>query len=160
LIFFKDQSTGALLWNWNFGDPVDPALNFSHLVNPVHSFSDSGTFHVQLIVENNGCFDTTTKNVSIYLNALVFVPNAFTPNDDGKNDIFLPQVTGVDETDYSLIIFDRWGREIFSSTKTTEGWDGKDKSVEAALGVYTYIIQYKEIKGIRHKLKGIVTLCR
>jgi gliding motility-associated-like protein len=160
IIYFKDQSTGALLWNWNFGDPVNPALNYSHLVNPVHSFSDSGTFHVQLIVENNGCFDTTTKDVSIYLNALVFVPNAFTPNDDGKNEIFLPQVTGVDETDYSFIIFDRWGREIFSTNSTKEGWDGKDKSVEAALGVYTYIIQYKEIKGIRHKLKGIVTLCR
>ncbi len=160
IIYFKDQSTGALLWNWDFGDPAIPNLNFSNVQNPSHYYSDSGLFHVQLIVDNNGCKDTATKDVYIYLNALVFVPNAFTPNEDGNNDIFIPAISGVDETDYSFMIFDRWGKEIFSTTDVKEGWNGKNKGKELALGVYTYVIQYKEIKGIGHKIKGIVTLYR
>jgi gliding motility-associated-like protein len=159
-IYFKDQSVGAAIWNWDFGDPMDPVLNISHLVNPVHLFSDSGSFNVQLIVENNGCRDTVVKNVNIYLDALVFVPNAFTPNGDGVNDIFIPSISGIEEGSYSFMIFDRWGKEIFSTIDLTEGWDGRKNEKEVALGVYSYVIEYKEIMGITHKIKGIVALIR
>jgi gliding motility-associated-like protein len=159
-IFFKDQSVGAAIWNWNFGDPIDPATNISHLINPMHLYSDSGNFHVQLIVENNGCRDTAEKDVNIYLDALIFIPNAFTPNGDGTNDIFIPMISGVDESYYSFIIFDRWGKEVFNTNDMTKGWDGKIKDKDVSLGVYTYIVEYKEIKGLKHKVKGIVTLIR
>ncbi|MEI6852323.1 MAG: PKD domain-containing protein [Bacteroidota bacterium] len=160
LIFFKDQSTGALLWNWSFGDPVIPSLNVSTLQNPSHSYSDSGLFHVQLIVDNNGCKDTANKDVYIYLNALVFVPNAFTPNEDGKNDIFIPAISGVDESDYSFVIYDRWGKEMFSTHDVAQGWNGKNNGKDVAQGVFTYVIDYTEIKGVGHKIKGLVTLYR
>jgi gliding motility-associated-like protein len=160
LIFFKDQSTGALLWDWSFGDPVIPSLNVSTLQNPSHSYSDSGLFHVQLIVDNNGCKDTANKDVNIYLNALVFVPNAFTPNEDGKNDIFIPAISGVDESDYSFVIYDRWGKEMFSTHDVAQGWNGKNNGKDVAQGVFTWVIDYTEIRGVSHKIKGLVTLYR
>jgi gliding motility-associated-like protein len=160
LIYFKDLSICASIWNWNFDDPSSSLLNNSHLTNPVHSFSDSGTYHVQLIVENNGCFDTVSKHVIIYLDALLFVPNAFTPNDDGVNDIFIPQITGVEDGSYFFIVFDRWGKEVFETSDVKQGWDGKYKGNDVSVGVFSYLIEYKEIKGIKHKTKGIITLVR
>jgi gliding motility-associated-like protein len=159
-IYFKDQSAGVAVWNWDFGDPSDPALNISHLINPVHLFSDSGSYQVQLIVENNGCRDTTVKNVHIYLDALIFVPNAFTPNGDGINDIFIPAISGVEENSYSFMIFDRWGKEIFNTIDLSEGWNGRNNEKEVALGVYSYVIEYREILGMTHKIKGKVALIR
>jgi gliding motility-associated-like protein len=160
-ITFIDQSIGANSWQWNFGDPASGSTNESILLNPMHLYSDSGAYTVVLVVEsNNNCSDTAERLVNIYPEALVFIPNAFTPNDDGLNDVFKPSTNGIDREKYQFTIYDRWGRMFFFTKNPDEGWDGSINGKEAAQGVFTYVVSYSEIKGTGKTLKGFVTLIR
>jgi len=72
----------------------------------------------------------------------VFVPNAFSPNDDGVNDIFLPNI-GCPISDFDFKVFDRWGRMVFSSTNQDFGWDGEFDGQPAPTNVYVYVLTFK-----------------
>lgn len=72
----------------------------------------------------------------------VFVPNAFSPNDDGVNDIFLPNIA-CPISEYDFKVFDRWGHLIFSSTNQDLGWDGQFKGQPAPATVYVYVLTFK-----------------
>ena len=160
-IHFANSSVDAQAWYWNFGDPNSTNNNTSNQLNPLHLFSDTGVYEVRLLVENGlNCADTAIKQVPIYLNQLLFVPNAFTPNSDQTNDVFKPVVSGIEKDGYSFIIFDRWGKKIFLTTDYNAGWDGLINDKQASIGIYTYKITYREIKGKTGERKGIVTLVR
>jgi gliding motility-associated-like protein len=129
--------------NWNFGDPTSGANNVSTSLNPIHQFSEIGTYQITAIVEFDCFTDTITQNITLFnctdtitpIIAFEF-PNVFTPNSDGINDFFeienLPENTEV-------IILNRWGNVVFSSSNYQNNWDGKDTSgKELADGVYTY----------------------
>lgn len=97
-----------------------------------------------------------------------FIPNAFTPNGDGKNDAFRMQYRpGCPVSNYSLRIYDRWGRMVFNTADIGQGWDGTYNNLPADLGTYMYTVQYTtlqytndaETANIRHQ-KGDVTLIR
>ena len=77
----------------------------------------------------------------INCSAELFVPNAFTPNGDLINDIFLPKGQNINK--YRLIIYDRWGSEIFESDSLEEGWDGTNAGEPCPTGVYVWIIVYE-----------------
>jgi gliding motility-associated-like protein len=140
-ISFGDQSQGATQWQWNFGDGV-PAT--SVLQNPVFTFSDTGTFTVQQIVFNAyGCSDTAYADVFIETDATLYIPNAFTPNGDGMNETFYPVGIGADETNYELLIFDRWGNLLFESTTWNEGWDGMYEGKLCQEDVYVWRLTYR-----------------
>ncbi|MCB0767821.1 MAG: gliding motility-associated C-terminal domain-containing protein, partial [Flavobacteriales bacterium] len=92
----------------------------------------------------------------------VHVPNAFTPNNDGINDIFLPVVDGPVDT-YQLDIFDRWGERIHTTTDRYEGWDGTYEGVLSQDGVYVWKLHYRALgpEGVRNEqFIGHVTLLR
>lgn len=72
----------------------------------------------------------------------LFIPSAFTPNNDGKNDIFKPGY-GDNIISYSMEIYNRWAQKIFSSNRLDKGWDGKFKGVLQPAGVYTWVIRYR-----------------
>ncbi|MEZ2442723.1 gliding motility-associated C-terminal domain-containing protein [Chitinophaga sp. RCC_12] len=87
----------------------------------------------------------------------LYVPNAFTPNGDGLNDVFrLRQPNG--QVLLEFRVFDRWGVEIFSTTNLLQGWDGTYKGQLQPVGAYVYFIRYKNIDGIEKQLKGAVNL--
>jgi gliding motility-associated-like protein len=159
-IEFFDQSLYANTWAWTFGDPNAINHDTSESKNPVHIFSDSGVYLVTLIVSNSyGCYDTATKYVNIFQEFLFYIPNAFTPNGDGTNDIFLPFGVGYSFKDYEMDIFDRWGKKIFTSKDLNTGWDGKSsKGNVFEQGIYTYLIYIKQENGIKRTFKGVVTL--
>ncbi|MBL7942451.1 MAG: gliding motility-associated C-terminal domain-containing protein [Flavobacteriales bacterium] len=93
----------------------------------------------------------------------VWVPNAFTPDNDGRNDYFLPIVNGADPEDYKLLIFDRWGIEIFESEKIDEAWIGDVLGGDyyAQDGVYIWRIELKKLSDGEEKVfTGHVTLIR
>ncbi|HOY31141.1 MAG TPA: gliding motility-associated C-terminal domain-containing protein [Bacteroidales bacterium] len=160
-IDFYDLSFGANSWYWNFNDPASFSENYSSLQNPVHMFTDTGKYRVQLIAySNHFCSDTVEKPVMIIPQTVIFVPNAFTPDKDGLNEIFKPVITGIDKTNYKFYIFDRWGKEQFFTKDLEEGWDGLSNGKKSELGVYVYIILYRNLNGKEFKLKGIVTLVR
>ena len=103
-----------------------------------------------------GClaYDEVCVNVTKEWN--VYIPNAFTPNDDDENDIFIPVGYGI--TQIKLLVFDRWGTQIFSGSDTNPGWDGKLKGKLCEQGVYVYQVEIKTMAGNTIKKVGHVTL--
>ena len=142
---------------WNFGDPASGALNTSQLGTPTHIYSSPGSYTVRCIVQINcsappdinnpigtPCFyeDTLyyTLNVVNCPNTgssnSFLVPNVITPNSDGINDLF--EVANLPENT-EVLILNRWGNVVFSSTNYQNNWDGKDTmGNELVNGVYTY----------------------
>ena len=98
---------------------------------------------------------------------ILFAPNAFTPNDDGDNEYFMPKGIGVEGDEFELYIYDRWGDLIAEvtgnfSSDLTVGWDGRaNKGPEQAqIDVYVWLIKTKDINGVRHEYVGHVSLIR
>jgi gliding motility-associated-like protein len=144
---FINQSTNAYSYLWEFGDGTT-----SLATNPVHVFPETPLDYIVTLYAYNeaGCYDTMMLAVTVYEELLFYVPNSFTPNNDGSNDIFLPIMTsGFDRKSYELIIFNRWGEEVFRSNDPDEGWDGSkfnsgSSSVEdmSQDGVYTWKVRF------------------
>lgn len=127
-------------WHWILGDG-NSVFNTTQFI---HTYENYGTYDVYLIVSNNyGCRDTVHKKINILPEFRFWVPNAFTPNGDGLNDVFLPIVYGVE--DYSLDIFDRWGEKIFSTNQIKQGWNGYYKGTLCKDDVYVWKITFKNV---------------
>jgi gliding motility-associated-like protein len=96
----------------------------------------------------------------IYQNAVITVPNGFTPDGNGLNDVF--RITANQPINqFSMRIFNRWGEEVFHSEDYTQGWDGYHRSKEQNSGVYLYIINYQDLGDGEYKvLNGNLTLIR
>lgn len=109
---------------------------------------------------DKGCYDTLSKYFYIYppIESLE-TENAFTPNGDQLNDIFLPfAIEGMQS--YRLSIFNRWGERLFSSDNVSQGWDGTHLGIEVPLGVYLYTVEGLYADGKRYLVQGQVTLLR
>lgn len=131
---FTNNSSGNPnpgIWNWTFGDGSQ-----SSSANPGYTYPVPGTYTVTLIASNAlGCKDTLKKEVQVLPEFMFYVPNTFTPNDDGKNDVFKPSGSGIMK--YEMKIFDRWGELLFMTSDFNTGWDGKTSSGKfAETGVY------------------------
>ena len=156
-IEFADQSYIAANWNWNFGDNNGSSVT----QNPVYVYGDTGTFIIQLIVSTeHQCFDTTYRRLKIFGEYTIFIPNAFTPNGDGSNDVF--QATAYDITDMELFILDRWGLKILESHSLNAAWNGRTNNTgeDCQMDVYVYKINIKDNGGKRHSYVGHVSLVR
>ncbi len=153
-VYFYDQSTGADHWWWNFGDS-----SLSVIQNPEHFYPVAGSYTVALIVESpEGCRDTTWKVLEVTDDYAIWIPNGFTPNNDGKNDAFM--VKGFGFTDFTMSIFNRWGDHIFSAADEAKGWDGTYNGADAPSDVYVYQVSIKDVFGNPHTYNGRVTLVR
>jgi gliding motility-associated-like protein len=123
---FSNKSTGAVAYTWNFS-----GLGESNEENPTFLFPNdrSNNFFVCLEAINSyGCRDTSCRYVYMETDYIVFAPNAFTPDDDGDNDFWLPVIRGFDTNGYELSIFNRWGKRVFYSENPTEPWTGSVES--------------------------------
>jgi gliding motility-associated-like protein len=158
-ISFTNTSIGANEYLWNFA-----GLGTSDEVNPSFSFpqENGGLYNVCLAVTSeHGCMDTVCHLVEILDEFLLYVPNAFTPNGDGTNDIFLPVIQGEEPDSYVLLVFNRWGEVIFQSNNKNIGWDGTHNGQKAKEDVYVWKIQAKKLLNEEVKEKvGHVTLLR
>jgi len=160
-ITFYDNSIGATSWDWNFGDAANSQNNNSTLQNPEHTYDVIGNYCITLIVNNDHkCSDTTVKCMNLFPESTFFVPNAFSPNGDGKNDDFYGK--GENIINYEMFIYDRWGDEIFYSDNMNKHWDGKaNKGKDVAQqDIYIYLINIIDINGQKHKLRGTVALLK
>jgi gliding motility-associated-like protein len=155
---FIDQSTNPNQWSWNFGDEATDSIQ-----NPVHMYQDTGKYVVQLIVTSiDGCIDDTTVIIQIDPDHVIYVPNAFSPNGDLLNDRFMPDGVGIDPDKFEMIIFDRWGNQIFRTSKIYEGWDGKANSGSTAAqeDVYIWKIKAQGMNGEPIERMGHVSLIK
>lgn len=155
-VTFTDASYNATIagWNWYF---MNNAQYQSTQQNPTFVYTEPGTYAVALVVKSDkGCMDTIVKTIVVGEDYGIYVPNAFTPNGDGINDIFQPKGFGV--VKYALRIFDRWGEELFYTEEFAKGWDGTIKGITAKNDVYTWKINATSVFGKAHELSGHVTL--
>ena len=117
-----NQSSDSSTYNWDFGDNT-----FSNEFEPSHNYPFvSGDYEVELLVINsNGCKDSTINTISIPDVLLYYVPNTFSPNGDELNNVFKPIFTeGFNPKNYHLEIYNRWGNLVFESFDAAVGWDG------------------------------------
>ena len=142
-VFFYNYSTGENITNyaWSFGDG-----HSSYIEEPSHTYhlteSDYMTVHLT-VTNSDGCSDDTIAVVPVEDNFAFYVPNAFTPNTDGNNEVFLPKVHDV--TNYDFTIYTRTGELIFYTNNPDQGWDGTVKGAPAPQGVYVWTIHYAKI---------------
>ncbi len=158
---FTDKSTdqyGISDWQWTFGDHTD---SVSYLRNPSHTYLDTGIYCARLEVMNiHGCVDTITNCIDVQPLYTFYIPDAFSPNDDGINDVFTPKGTYV--KDYEMYIFDRWGMQLFHTTDLMNGWNGtvKGGSTICQEDTYVYLINVTDVMYNKHSYTGKVTLIK
>ncbi|MCW3084951.1 MAG: hypothetical protein JWP12_2317 [Bacteroidetes bacterium] len=155
-VSFTNTSTGATNFAWDFGNGDN-----SFSTNATTTYNQDGNYTVVLYATNGGapCIDSVTFTIHVFEDVLVMVPNVFTPNGDGKNEIFgiTSNSTGVAEL--SGQIFNRWGKEVYSWTgSANSGWDGKINGNKAEDGTYYYILKITGGDGKDHEEKGYVQL--
>lgn len=132
-------------WEFKSHSPVNSTRSDSVLVN------FNGADNVVAV------FTDKTNPIQLGVN----IPTGFTPNGDNLNDLFRPLGSAAFVTNYQMTIWNRWGQEVFRSTDPNgQGWDGKFNGTDAVIGVYAYIISYKDVNGQDQLLKGNVTLTR
>lgn len=156
-IQFTDGSQGTFgEWFWDFGDG-----SYGQNQHPLHTYRDTGSYEIILTVTTiHGCTDTAMGRVLIEADFTFYIPNAFTPNNNRKNDFFRPYGEGVDWSTYQMTIFNRWGQEIFFTADIDTPWDGIYLGKPAQAGIYVYRIGISELSGEEHWYSGGVTLLR
>jgi gliding motility-associated-like protein len=156
-VWFINLSTGAGNYIWHMGDPANDS---SMKANPVFVFYLNGRYYVRLIAINpaTACRDTVFREIDVKDNSDIFIPIAFTPNEDGLNDFFLPVSHNYDKL--VMRIYNRWGELLFETT-TFSGWDGKFKDLDCPQEVYLYAIEFTHTTGHKDKrFRGTFTLLR
>jgi len=124
--------------------------------------ADTGSYEVCLTAENDGgCFDSYCVIITVLDELLVLVPNTFTPDGDEFNQTFLAYLTGVDFTDFSFYIFNRWGEMIWESHDVSVGWDGTYDGKPVQDGAYTWQIKVGDLKtDLRKSFEGHVNVLK
>ena len=142
----KIQNPTGVSWLWDNGS-----------TSPDHSFTQAGIYTLQA---SNYCGNRSDTIIISKGVCKLYIPSAFTPNNDGKNDIFRARF-GENIVKYSLEIYNRWGQKIFSTINLSSGWDGKLSGVLQPNGSYVWVIRYKALSDPKeHLLKGTVILIR
>lgn len=137
LIHFVDSSfDGPVTWNWDFGDGIQTTET-----SPFHMYENPGTYTVCLTVASDkGCSDTICTTIEVKEGLII--PNVFTPDGDGINDVWHVKNSGMIE--YNLTIFNRWGILLFETSSPQVKWDGYTNAGEkASSGVYYYVLKSK-----------------
>lgn len=139
---FTDASTPLLFSkNWSITKSIDTLFS-STASSPSFSFPEiSDTYKIELVGETDkGCTGFTTMYIKVEDEFHVFVPNSFTPNGDGDNDVFSIQTLNIDVASFTLQIFDRWGQVVFQTENEDEMWNGlfQNNGAEVPIGVYNW----------------------
>lgn len=156
-IRFLNTSINADHYLWNFGDG-----NTSEEANPVHTYTSTGTFDINLRIFNN---DACSQTIAVVHSTLAIKEGwtihnhtIFTPNDDSINDEFVVNTTNLKS--YEIRIFDRYGTLLFVSSNISENWKGLYKNAPLAVGTYYYVIDGVSLNGKEVNKSGSVTILR
>ena len=151
---FENASLNAWSYTWAFGDG-----NGSFLVNPIHTYTQPGSYEITLIATNQeGCIDSVSKWIEIAPERYIYLPNSFTPDGDGLNEYFYGRFIGLMSARF--YIFNRWGEEIFFSDQLNFVWDATYEGIPVQDGTYTWYLIYEIEKGIYEDLSGHVNVIR
>jgi gliding motility-associated-like protein len=152
------NATGGKFYAWS----PPSGLSATNIANPVAIFStEDETVRYKLLAFNEaGCVDSAFITVKVFKTLpSIFVPTAFTPNGDGKNDILKPIAVGMQRFDF-FGVYNRWGQLVFSTATNGKGWDGMFGGIPQSSGTYVWMVKAVDFTGIRYFEKGTVTLIR
>lgn len=152
------QATGGSGYIWSPG----VGLSATNIVNPIALYNETfNQIRYKVIVFNEAnCRDSAFVTVRVFnTGPTVFVPTAFTPNGDGKNDILKPIVAGMKQFE-QFSVFNRWGQQVFSTQSNGKGWDGTVNGVPQSPGTYVWWVKASDYKGAPYFKKGTVILIK
>jgi gliding motility-associated-like protein len=165
----NDISDGNIVtWDWDFGD--NTSNEFIH--NPYHTYKDSiGIYQISMIVTDDlGCSDTARKQIWIADEYWMYIPNAFTPDHDGVNDVFCLQHHGVREETFNFNIYDRFSNLVYATDKieklecflNSNGWNGTHYKTgnDLPMGTYIYEVYFQDFEGWKHQEQGHLFIVR
>ncbi len=161
VVNFNNQSSSDVnYWFWSFGDGDSLGYTTS---DPTHSYPNdfASNYNAVLTVHNIfGCVSSVTHTIIIDPQFSFYIPNAFSPNGDGVNDLFFGKGVGIKK--YELFIFDRWGNLIFNADDINNGWDGKANhgSDVAEIDVYVWKVKLTDVFDKKHNYIGTVTIVK
>src|SRR5690606_16791085 len=154
VVFGNNSSTGVT-YDWNFGDGT-PNTNTTA---PTHTYTNIGNYTATLIVSDGVCSDTASVIIEVIGQSSIVIPNVFTPNGDGSNDVFTVEGTNLESVEGE--IFNRWGQKMFEWNGVKGYWDGRTQSgTEVPDGTYFYIIKAKGMDDVEYFKKGAFSLIR
>jgi gliding motility-associated-like protein len=145
---------------WNFGNGKTLETK-SASINPASVFAQAGNYTVTLYVQKGNCLDSATRIIHVELPSKLEIPNVFTPNNDGVNDVFFVKATNLPQM--SILIFDKWGNKVYelNSDSGNIAWDGKNQhGKEVAEGTYFYIMTATGKDGQKFDKNGSINLFR
>jgi gliding motility-associated-like protein len=152
------QASGGNRYKWM------PATSLSNpaVANPTATYSapSPGITYKVLVYNEAGCVDSAYIKVKVFQTLpTVFVPNAFTPNRDGKNDLLRPIAVGIARIDY-FEIFNRWGQLVFRTSTNEHGWDGTIGGKIQPSGTYVWMVKAVDYTGAPYVQRGTIVLVR
>ncbi|MDP3558687.1 MAG: gliding motility-associated C-terminal domain-containing protein [Bacteroidota bacterium] len=153
VVFIPTELYGPIISrSWSFTGTGITGMDTSSLRYPTRFYENTGKFATMLITTTDkGCVDTVFKLVEIIDDMSVYIPNTFTPNGDGKNELFIAQGIGFSKDDFIMEIFASNGNQIYFSRDFSRGWDGTIKGQMAEVGTYIYKIKVKGTHGEGYK---------
>ncbi|MDQ3191931.1 MAG: gliding motility-associated C-terminal domain-containing protein, partial [Bacteroidota bacterium] len=145
--------SGGVSYSWypNIG------LSCSDCQNPYAAPAKTTTYYLMATAEN-GCFTRDSVTVFVDDDLHVYIPNIFSPNKDGQNDVLYVRGKGIKNVQF--FIYNRWGEKVFESNNLIQGWDGSYKGEAAPMAVYVFMVDAMLESGQRVVKKGDVTLIR
>jgi gliding motility-associated-like protein len=149
------RATGGTSYTWS------PAslLNDPSVANPVAMLTDDSTMLTVIVKDAAGCIGHDTIWIRAFSNITYYVPSAFSPNNDGRNDIFRPIPIGIVATEM-FSIYNRYGEQVFYTNQINKGWDGTHKGKAQLTGNYIWVLRGKGANGRIIEMKGNVVLIR
>ena len=153
---FLNSSFGAVSYSWSLGDGTTTSVT-----NPSDIYNFPGDYNVVLIATNaSGCQDTARLLIHVDVLSNLVIPNTFTPNGDGQNEVFRP-IIGTWITSFKATVYDRWGLKMYEWSDVNGGWNGEAKNGKPAPdGTYYYIIEGKGADSKSYLYTGFITLIR
>jgi gliding motility-associated-like protein len=158
-VYFQNTAQGWTRVLWDLGEfgvstDVSPSITFPSELPDEYAVC-------QIVFAGPVCSDTMCTMIEVGPGLSILVPNSFTPDGNGINDVFVPVVDGMNADSYEFRVFNRWGEEVYLSTIPGEGWDGNYKGSPAQLDVYVWqVIAQETLRGEKVTKMGHVTLVR
>ena len=154
------SSVDVIAYDW-YAPNSNPST--SGISDPKFYFPEEvGIYPITLsVITEHGCVDTLTLYLHVVQDILFFAPNSFTPDGDEHNQTWKAQIQGIDEFDFDLFIFNRWGELIWESHDPSIGWDGTYNGKIVKGGMYTWRARVKDLyNDAKHEFNGSINLLK
>ncbi|MEI6184373.1 MAG: MBG domain-containing protein [Bacteroidota bacterium] len=158
VIVNESVTLAARTFGSNYEWTPGTSLSNNMISNPTVKTDKEVTFNIKITVPSS-CVTNDTLQVRVFNERNVYLPNTFTPNNDGVNDVFRINPVGISELKY-FRIFNQWGVKVFETNNVTEGWDGRLSGTNQPLATYTWLIEAVDTNGKVIRQSGSVTLLR